>query len=209
MTAVLEAPPHAPGGERRPRSRRSLAVVVVLAVAALALLGLSGYRAAQGSLSLGPVTPSFSGAAPAVTLPTYGLQGMHVLGYEHGATTRMSLPIRNRGLLPVTVEAVDLRGGIAPLLVVQDVRGLPLSLGPGESGVVEVTAELANCRFFHEREVQNYAGFTADVSLLGQTSTRWVAFDRPLMVRSPMIVGCPDRQLDRQANDRSDLTRAG
>jgi hypothetical protein len=28
------------------------------------------------------------------------------------------------------------------------------------------------------------------------------------MVHSPMIVGCPDRQLDRQGNDRSDLTDA-
>jgi hypothetical protein len=36
-----------------------------------------------------------------------------------------------------------------------------------------------------------------------------VPFDRPLLVHSPMIVGCPDRKLNRQADNRKDLLQAG
>ena len=42
-----------------------------------------------------------------------------------------------------------------------------------------------------------------------QTAATTVAFDRPLTVHSPMVVGCPDRLLDRQADDRTDLVAAG
>jgi hypothetical protein len=208
MTAVLDDRALDEGTERPAASRRARLLVVALALGALLLLALAGFRVVESSLQLGPVTPAFSGSAPAVTLPTYGAQGMHVIGYEHGATARISLPLRNRGLLPLTITSVDLRGGVAPLLLVQEVAGLPLSLRPGQAGTVEVTAELANCRFFHEREIQSYAGFDLGVSLLGQTRTRYVEYDRPLMVHSPMIVGCPDRQLNRQAHNRSDLTGA-
>ena len=209
MTAVLDAPAEAAPAPRQPSRVRTRALVALLGLGAVALLALAGFRAAQDSLGFEPVTPVFGGSAPAVTLPTYGMKGMYVIGYEHGETARISLPITNDGPLPVTVEGVDLGGGVAPLLVVRDVTGLPLSLGPGEEGVVEVTAELANCRFFHEREVQNFASFTVDVSLLGQEQKRVVEYDRPIMVHSPMLVGCPDRKLNREANDRSDLTRAG
>ena len=209
MTAVLDAPAEAAPAPRQPSRGRTRALVALLALGAVALLALAGSRAAQESLSFEPVRPVFGGSAPAVTLPTYGLKGMYVVGYEHGETARISLPIANDGPLPVTVQAVDLGGGVAPLLVVREVSGLPLSLGPGEEGVVEVTAELANCRFFHEREVQNFASFRATVSLLGQESTRVVEYDRPIMVHSPMLVGCPDRKLNREADDRSDLVRTG
>ena len=208
MTAVLEAPAGAPAGDTRRATWRTRALVLLLALGAILLLLLAGFRAAQESVRFAPVTPVFGGSAPAVTLPTYGVQGMYVVGYEHGSTARITLPIRNRGPFPITVESLELRGGVAPLLAVQEVGGLPLSLGPGETGRVEITAELANCRFFHEREVQNFAGVHARVSLLGQESTRHIAFDRPIMVHSPMIVGCPERLLNREANDRSDLTGA-
>lgn len=211
MTAVLDTSTEQVGTERpaRPHRRRDRLVVLVLLAGALALLAVAGHRAAQESTAFAPVTPTFGGSAPTVTLPHYGQQGMYVIGYEHGGTARISLPLRNRGAFPVTVDSVDLGGGVAPLLVVREISGLPLSLGPGETGTVEVTAELANCRFFHEREVQNYSAFTVGVSVLGQESTRAVAYDRPIMVHSPMIVGCPDRKLNRQADNRSDLVRAG
>jgi hypothetical protein len=185
--------------------------VTGLVVAAVALLALAGLRTAAGATSLSAGTAAFGGTAPVVTLPDYGPQGMHVVGYEHGATTRITVPVRNDGLLPVTVTSAALDGGVAPLLAVREVAGLPLTLGPGETGKVDVTAELANCRYFHEREVQNYAGVELRFDVLGGLGgqgTQTVAFDRPLMVHSPMIVGCPDRLLNRQGNDRSDLTDA-
>lgn len=209
MTAVLDAPAEAAPAPRPASSTRTRVLVALLGLGAVVLIALAGFRAAQESVSFEPVTPVFGGSAPAVTLPTYGVKGMYVVGYEHGQTARISLPIANDGLLPLTVRSVDLGGGVAPLLLVREVTGLPLSLGPGEEGVVEVTAELANCRFFHEREVQNYPSFRITVSLLGQERTRVVEYDRPIMVHSPMLVGCPDRKLNREANDRSDLVRAG
>ena len=208
MTAVLDAPAQAAAPRPAPVPRRTKALVAVLVLASVALLAVAGVRAAAGTTRFGTVSPVFGGSAPVVTLPTYGPQGMHVVGYEHGATAQLTLPIRNDGLLPVTVTSVTLGGGVAPLLQVREVTGLPLSIPPGETGRLDVTAELANCKYFHEREVQNYAGVDLGFSTLGQEGTRTVAFDRPLMVHSPMIVGCPDRLLNRQGNDRSDLTDA-
>ena len=208
MTAVLDAPAQQAPGRAAPVPRRTRALVALLALSAVALLALAGVRAAAGATRFDAISPVFGGSAPVVTLSTYGPQGMHVVGYEHGATALLTLPVRNDGPLPVTVTSVSLSGGVAPLLQVQGVEGLPMSLRPGETGRLDVTTVLANCKFFHEREVQNYAGVDLGFSTLGHNGTRTVAFDRPIMVHSPMIVGCPDRLLDRQGNDRSDLTGA-
>jgi hypothetical protein len=208
VTAVLPAPVASGRLAPPPVTRRRRVLVAVLVLGAVALLVLAGLRAAAGATRFETGSPAFAGTAPAVTLPTYGRQGMYVVGYEHGATVRLTLPIRNAGLLPVTVTSVALGGGAAPLLQTRAVAGLPLSLGPGQTGRLEVTAELGNCKFFHEREVQNYPGVDLGFSLLGQAGTLSVAFDRPILVHSPMIVDCPDRLLDREANDRSDLTNA-
>jgi hypothetical protein len=208
VTVVLDTPADSRVAGRPPVSRRARALVAVLLVGAVFLFAVAVLRAAPGTARFDPVAPVFGGTAQALSLPAYGIQGMHVVGYEHGATARMTLPVTNTGLLPLTVTSVDLGGGVAPLLQVRDVIGLPLSIGPGETEPVEVVAELANCKFFHEREVQYYAGVELGFTVLGQEGTRSVAFDRPVMVHSPMIVGCPDRLLDRQANDRTDLTDA-
>lgn len=209
MTAVLDAPA-APGvAPRPPVPRRVLLLTTGLLSAGVALLVVSLLSYAPSAVRIGPVAPVFSGTAPQVTLPTYGLRGMHVLGYEHGASAVLTLPVHNGGVLPMTVTSVDLGGGVAPLLEVADVRGLPLSVPPGATRSLEVRATLANCKFFHEREVQNYPSLRLGFSVLGEQGMRDVPYDRPLMVHSPMIVGCPDRLLDRQADDRSDLLRAG
>jgi hypothetical protein len=208
VTALLEAPVEVPPAPRRP-PRAALAVVAALLAAAAALLVVAALNAAPRAVRVDPLAASFAGSAPQVTLPTYGLRGTHVVGYRHGATTRLTLPVHNSGWLPMTVSSFALGGGVAPLLEVREVDGLPLTVGPGRTGSLEVVVELANCRFFHEREVQYYESARLGVSVLGRSTVRDVAFDRPLMVHSPMIVGCPDRKLDRQADDRSDLLRAG
>jgi hypothetical protein len=209
VTALLDAPPAAPATGRPPAPRTVLLAVTALASAGVALMVVAALAAAPRMVRIDPVTPAFSGSAPQVTLPTYGLQGMHVVGYEHGATTRMTLPISNGGVLPLTVTSVSLGGGVAPLLELREVVGLPLDVPAGETRSFEVVAQLGNCKFFHEREVQNYPSLEVGFTVLGQAGTRTVPYDRPLMVHSPMIVGCPDRTLDRQQNDRTDLTRAG
>ena len=173
-----------------------------------ALSGAGAVQAAPAVAELAPVVPSFSGPVPVQTLTSYGARGMHVVGYEHGRSARMTLVLHNPGPLPLTVGAVDLDGGIAPLLDVTAVEGLPLSLAPGERGEAVATVRLDNCRFSHEREVETHDGLRVEVRVLGVGSVRVVPFDRPLLVHSPMIVGCPDRKLDRQAADRRDLSQA-
>lgn len=185
--------------------RPRLLVAVALGAA---LLGAGGVRAAPAAVSLAPVAPSFTAGVPVQTLASYGVRGMHVVGYEHGASTRMTLTLHNTGRLPMTVTSVRMPGGIAPLLTMEDVQGLPLQLAPGERGEVVATAALGNCRFSHERESETHDGVRVGFRVLGAAAVREVPFDRPLVVRSPMITGCPDRLLDRQAADRSDLVHA-
>jgi hypothetical protein len=208
MTAVLDVPAR----EGRPPPRRDVrstrALVAVLAAASLVLLALSMLRALPGTVSFAPVAPAFGGSAPVVTLPKYGPEGTYVVGYEHGEDVVMTLSVKNTGLLPVTVTSASFDAGVAPLLEIREVSGLPLGIGAGETRRFEVTGVLGNCRFFHEREVQYYRAVDLGFSVLGQDGTRTVELDRQLMVHSPMIVGCPDRLLNRQGNDRSDLTDA-
>jgi hypothetical protein len=175
---------------------------------AAALTGAGAVQATPTVAELGPVAPAFSGPVPVQTLTSYGARGMHVIGYEHRRSTRMTLALHNSGLLPLTVTSLDLPGGVAPLLDVTEVEGLPLSLAPGERGRAVATVRLDNCRFSHEREVETHDGLRVGVRVLGVTSVRTVPFDRPLLVHSPMIVGCPDRKLHRQAADRTALSRA-
>lgn len=175
---------------------------------AAALLGAGAVQAAPSAVELSPVVPSFDGGVPVRTLPSYGVRGMHVVGYQHGATTQVSLALRNNGPLPITLTSVVLPTGVAPLLSLGQVRGLPLRLAPGQRGEVTASATLGNCRFSHERQVETHDGVRVGFRVLGASAVREVPFDRPLLVRSPMIVGCPDRKLNRQAADHSDLTRA-
>ena len=171
------------------------------------LAGAGGVTAAPAAVHLAPVGLAFGGPVPTATLPSYGERGTHVVGYEHGATVRMTLTLRNTGPLPMTVTSLSMGERVAPLLTATSVRGLPLGLAPGERGEVEVDARLDNCRFTHERQLDTYDGLRIGFDVLGRSAARDVPFDRPVLVHSPMIVGCPDRKLDRQAADRVDLTR--
>lgn len=186
--------------------RTRLLLVVALAAG---LAGAGAVRAAPAAVGFAPVAPTFSDSVASATLPSYGLRGMHVLDYQHRETPQLTLSVRNTGLLPMTVTSVTLGDRVAPLLSVQEVEGLPLSLAPGERGEVLVDGLLDNCRFTHERQVDTYDGVRIGFRVLGRSGVREVPFDRPILVHSPMIVGCPDRKLDRQADNRRDLVRAG
>lgn len=196
MSLLLETP--ATGTPSRPGRRgKALPVVAALCV----LLGVVGslVLVAPRLASFPPVSPRATGA-PYVTVPEFGPRGSHVLGYLHGARVRLTLPLRNSGPLPLTVTSVELGGGPTPLLSLRGVTRLPLTLRPGGSGAVTLTIAMVNCRFFNEREMQTYAGVTVGFRSLGRSATRVVPFDRPILVKSPMIVTCPDRRLDRSTN---------
>lgn len=174
--------------------------------ALLVLAGLFGslVLSAPRFASFPRLQPSVVGA-PFVTVPEYGVRGGDILGYEDRAVIRMSLPLHNSGRLPVTVTSLSLGGGPAPLLAVRSITGLPVTLWPGRSADIAVTAELTNCKFFHEREMQTYDDLRVEGRSMGRSFVRDVGFVRPIYLKSPMIVGCPDRKLNRQANNRTDL----
>lgn len=183
---------------------------VLAGVAVVAALGGAGtVQAAPSTVGLADVVPTFSGAVPVETLTAYGERGMHVVDYQHGAQVGVALELRNTGPLPLTVTSVALPAAVAPLLDLRVDGGLPLSLLPGERGTVRGTAVLDNCRYTHERQVELHERLEVGFSVLGSEGVREVRLDRPVMVHSPMVVGCPDRKLDRQAHDRSDLVSAG
>jgi len=186
------------------RVRLVAAVAVIAAVA-----GAGAVRAAPATVDLAPVVVGLGGPVASATLASYGERGMHVLDYQHDGRAELSLELHNDGLLPLTVTGLDLPAAVAPLLSLADVRGLPLQLGPGERGTVTAAGVLGNCRYTHEREVEVREQLRLELRVLGTTTVREVPLDRPVLVHSPMIVGCPDRMLDRQANDRSDLVGAG
>lgn len=174
----------------------------VAVVAGVALL-LGGLLAAPYLIRLeagGP--PRFSPGA-AVTVPAYGT---HILAYSYGAEFTVDVPLVNRGILPMTITRIRLTDEPLPLAettsVQVDGQPLPLTLWPGESASVALRARFANCRFYHEREMQTMPGALVDGHLLGRPVTQTADFDHDLVVHSPMIVGCPNRTLTRDDDIR-------
>lgn len=206
MSAVLEAPPApAATGSTRTRPERRCLRAVLAGLLVLAGVVWSVLLWAPTTVELAAGRTAFTGSADVVSLEHYGARGTHVVDYRHGADLTVTVPVTNDGPLPVTVTSVATGAGVFPLLDVRETPGLPLTLRPGESGDVVLDAVLGNCRYYHEREVQNVDGVVLGVEVLGRSTTAAVALDSPLLLKSPMIVGCPDRKLDRQAFDRSDV----
>ena len=207
MTALVDVAVEAPAATPAPAGGRPVRRWPYRAAAGAAVLaGLvwSLLLWAPGTLDVAAGETRFGGSADVVSLEHYGARGTHVIDYRHGADVTITVPLRNDGPLPVTVTSVATGAGVFPLLEVRDVPGLPLELGPGEQGDVVVEGVLGNCRYYHEREVQNVDGLVVEAEVLGRSTATTVALDSPLLVHSPMIVGCPDRQLNRQAYDRTD-----
>jgi len=145
-----------------------------------------------------------SGGAAVVSLPGYGARGTDVVDYRHGAEVALAVPLRNTGRYAVTVTGVALDGGRHELLDQRDAAPARFALAPGDARTVVLRVVLGNCRYYHEREVRSYDGVTVRFETLGGKGTRHVRLLRPLVVHSPMIVGCPGRKLDRDAVNRRD-----
>jgi hypothetical protein len=148
----------------------------------------------------------FTGSADVVTVPGYGPHGTHIVDYRDGVDLTVTVPVRNDGPLAMEVTSASAGTGLLPLLTVQSIDGLPLALGPGEQGEVVLHARLQNCAYYHEREVQNVRDLTLATQVGIGPVRREVEvalpLDRPLLVHSPMIIDCPQRKIDRQANNR-------
>ncbi len=195
-----EAPPPSP---HEPRSRSRYILWLSGLVALLGLLYVATVRTVTFD---GDAAIRFAPDAEAISLPGFD-GGAHVAAYEHGGTVSFSFPLRNAGLLGVTVTGVRLdEDDPYPLVTIEHVTvdgdDLPARVGRGHTARVDVTARYDNCRYYHERELELLAGATVDASVLGMGITRDVSFDHPLVVRSPMIVDCPDRTLTRDDDPR-------
>lgn len=184
--------------------RKRSALPLLPAVLVVAGLLASLLLAAPDLASFPRLQPVVAGA-PFVTVAEYGVRGADLLGYEDRAVVQLTLPLHNSGPLPVTVTSLSLGGGPAPLLAVRSLTGLPVTLWPGRSADVAVTAVLTNCKYYTEREMQTYDGVRIEGRSLGRSFVRDVGFARPTYVKSPMIVGCPSRKLDSEVDNRSDL----
>jgi hypothetical protein len=202
VTAVLEAPATAAEGQRPAARGRGRTVVAALLLLIGVLWSFALWVPATVDLSAG--STSFRGAAQVVTVPAYGARGTHVIDYRHGAQVEVVVPLRNDGPLPVTVRSVTADAGVLPLLALSTGDALPVVVAPGEQREVVLRGVLGNCAHYHERQVQNLDGVQVAVEVLGRDATREVALDRPLLVHSPMIVGCPDRTLTRNDDARAD-----
>jgi len=179
----------------------------------IALLGAAilGTAAAGVAAAVPATTASFAtgptsarGGAALVSLPGYGARGTDVLDYRDGAQVTLAVPVRNTGGFEVTVTEVALELARHDLLSQVSVTPARFSLAPGETRTVVVEGVLGNCRYYHEREVRSYDGVRVGFETLGGSGSRHVPFVRPVVVHSPMIVGCPDRKLDREAVNRRD-----
>jgi hypothetical protein len=211
VTAVLTLPPstRASDAPRAPRRRAGRgATALVAAVLLLGGLLWSAVLWAPSTAEVAAGATRFAGSAGVATVPEYGLRGTHIVPYDEGADLTITVPVRNEGPLPLTVTSAATGAGVLPLVEVRAVDGLPLRLLPGQEGEVVLQAVLANCAYYHEREIQNVDGLVlgADVGVgpLSRATTLTVPLDSPILVKSPMIVKCPDRKINRQADNRSD-----
>lgn len=200
MTSVVQEPPRteasAPTSEHSARRWPWVALVgLVLATAVLALP-----RTARVSQE---VPLAFEGNASVVTLPSFDGTGMYAVGYEHGADTRITVPVRNEGLAPLRLTGLHLSDRNRPMLEVVAVDGLPVSLGPGEGAELDVHVRFDNCEYYTERAIDLYRSARLGYEVAGMPGELELSFEHPIGVRSPTMLRCEERVMDRSARRRN------
>lgn len=178
----------APGGTRR-RARLFWPLAAAALVAAWLLLP-STVRLEQ---DVSPVVPVDAG----LMVPEFGAEGTHSLHYRHHESVTIDVPVRNGGLLPVTIDRVSLDSRPLPLMVQLDDGELPVRLGPSEETTVTLGLRFDNCRYYHERSAETWHRVVVEGSTLGREFRSEVEFAHPLAVHGQVILDCPDRTLVR------------
>lgn len=193
-------------GWRAVRAPRTGLVPVAAALGLLLVIGLLGGVAVT---TAAPRTGGYlrvEGTTQHANLPEYGADGSEIVRYLHGREITVRFPLRNPGLLPLTVEAVDpfptVLGLLTPGRITLDGRELPATIAPRGTATVTVQARFENCAYFTERAIDPSTAAHVTWSALGVTRTAEVAYADELLVRSPTIVDCPGRVLDRSAKQR-------
>ncbi|MEX2503894.1 MAG: hypothetical protein WD378_03530 [Egicoccus sp.] len=111
------------------------------------------------------------------------------------------MSVRNLGRLAVTVH--DFEPFPELLGMVETLDGdLPVRIPPGETATLTARVRFTNCEYYTERAVNRFLGATLQVERLGVTRPVEVGYPREVVLRSPTILGCPDRSTDRSFRQR-------
>lgn len=168
------------------------------------VLALAGSVVAPRAVELSQgVELAFEGEAPVTTLPHFDGTGIYAVGYQHDASTRITIPVRNDGWVPIELTSLELSDWNRPMLEIVGVEGLPVRLGRGEQVELGVHARFDNCEYYTERALDLYPEARVGYRALGIDGTTEVSFRHPMAVRSPTMLRCEERVMDRSARQRN------
>lgn len=160
------------------------------------------------------VPVSFASQTKVATIRELGERGAYVVGYEHAQETWLSFPLSNPGSVPMVVTDVRLDAEPMSLFVVLGAadghHSLPVTVRPGHSTTIVLRGRFDNCRYYQERELERLSAVFLVVTWPSKGSSigiRTLRLDREIIIRSPMIVGCPDRTLTREDDLRPSASR--
>lgn len=165
------------------------------AAAVVVVLGL-GWALLPATVGLGqgvdPELPVDAG----LLVPEYGEDGTYALHYRHHEEITLTVPVRNRGPLPLVIDRADL--DTVPFSLVESVGGnLPVEIGPWDTADVELTLRFDNCRYYHERSADQWDAVLVEGSVVGRGFDSEVTLAYPLAIHGQIINNCPDRTLTR------------
>lgn len=205
----------------RPRGR-VLSLTVGLIGATLLLGGVAIFL--RGQQPLAPVVAIRAGdeMLSDVIPSRTNRQGIAIV-YDHEQPASFALTLKNDGPVGVTITGLDTEAEELHLLQPYGVFLMPagatidddfagaqqlssFALAPGESRVVVVRGSFANCRYYNERNIDLRTQIRVDYRILGVPSSQTVEFDKDLLVKSPMIVSCPERTVNREDDSRREAT---
>lgn len=205
-------------------TRRSRALPLTMALFGVVLLLFGAAIVLRAQQPLAPVATIQAGAEVISDVIPSGTnrQGLAIV-YDHEQPASFALELTNNGSVGITITGVGTEAGQLHLLHPYGAFVMPggadldsdfadaeelssFALGPGESRVVVVRGSFANCRYYNERNIDIRTDIRFDYRILGVPSSQTVAFDKDLLVKSPMIVSCPERTVNREDDSRREAT---
>jgi hypothetical protein len=172
-------------------------LTLVAAVLAAVAVGLSQPPALEMAAPL-----RFLGHDQVAELPSYGATGTTAVGYRDGRGATIELAVRNAGGVPLTVREVEPFPELLGMISTEPGEGLPVTVAPGETATVASQVRFTNCEYYTERAVNRFDTAQVVVERLGAAWVVEVAHPRQVVLRSPTILGCPERSTDRSARQR-------
>lgn len=195
MTLLQRSEPAASydtGGAAPRRSGRRRIVRATVVVAGLALLWALLPVAARLGPGDAPRLPVDAG----LLVQEYGASGTYGLHYRHEETVTVTVPVHNRGPLPLRIERADLDSAPLPLLVPTG-DNLPVTVGPWGEAELALTLRFDNCKHYHERSADVWDHLVVQGSVLGRSFETDVPLAFELALHGQIINNCPDRTLTR------------